>query len=137
LIPSGAITGFYARHHGDRRLDAVFQDVPSFSQPYAMGTITPQDKVAVVDAVVTADDAYVYVHLISRAFDRPTPINVDVSALAGGEGEAVLYTLEGKLQADPPTRVPMRETANTVAAHDGVIGFVLPPRVVACLRVAR
>lgn len=137
LIPSGAITGFYARHHGGKRLDALFQNVPTFSQPYAMGTITAKDKVAVVDAVVTADDASVYIHMISRSFQSPTPIEVDVSALSGGDGVAVLYTLEGELEADPPTRVSLKQTASAIPIRGGVAGFTLPPRVVACLCIAR
>ncbi len=137
LLPTGAITGFYARHHGDRRLAAEFEHVPMFSQPYSMGTLGPKDRIAVVDAVVTADDDYIYVHLISRAFDKDTPIVVDLSGLKVGQRAAVLHVLKGELKAEPVTKVPMEETATELTVVDGEVRLTLPPRVIACLQVAR
>lgn len=137
LVPSGAITGFYARHHGDHRLDVGLESVPVFAQPYSVGTLRPHVKVAAVDTLVTADEGYIYIHLLGRRYEDDTPIQIDLTDLKIGEATAVLHLLSGELESDPSIRVAMQETSDQVEVVGGVVNITLPPRVVACLQVPR
>ncbi len=137
LLPSGAITGFYARHHGDRRLDARFDGVPMYNQPYKMGTLEPSERVALVDVVVTADDDDVFVHLISRSFETDTPIIVDFADLSVPDGPAVLHVLQGELKPELASKVPIQEDALEVRVIRNKVSLVLPARAVACLQIPR
>ncbi len=137
LLPSGAITGFYRRHHGGMRMKTEVENLPVFTQPYTIGTNRAKPKVAEVDIVVTGDDSAIYVHLISRAYDRDVAVVVDLTDFSSNTAVAELFLLQGELKPDPSLPVPMRETSRPVTCEGGRMVFDLPARAIGCLRVTR
>ncbi|QDU71673.1 hypothetical protein [Mucisphaera calidilacus] len=135
-LPTGAVTGFYSRHHGSQLLRITTTDVPTFSQPYDFGTSHAADKVATVDTLATADDNSIYVHLISRAFDTATPITIRL-AEPGYNGWAWLHTLDGELHPEDNIRVTMDEEKRAIPITNGTIKLNLPPRVIAALQIPK
>ena len=99
--PQGAVTTFYRHRHGDRRLRATLTGVETRPQPYHVGWGAPIERAAVLDAVVTANDATVFVHVINRDFHRDLPLELDFSALGPlrETGEHAIYTC--RLRAEP------------------------------------
>ncbi len=127
-LPTGAVLGFYTRHHGDRRLRVEFEGVPSYEQPYEMGGIRPAAKVAMLDVVATAEDRRVYLHLIHRGYDEAARVRVDGSAVSP-QGQVTLRLLHGKPpDAEPPL---VWQTLRRIEPEAGTIELVLPPRTVA------
>lgn len=100
-MPTGQVTTFYSRHHGDRLLATVTKNVPKYQQPYRMGGIAPAKQVAYIDALTTEDDKAVYFHAINRHFHDSIEIMIDVSSLDGLRNQATHYLLEGCLNDTP------------------------------------
>lgn len=138
--PTGQVTMLYASHHGDRLLALRADDIPSYAQPYEMGGIRPKERVAWVDAVVTADDRAIYLHAINRRFREPQPIALDLSAFGGLPGKAVHHWLAGRLYDGPRVGDPReigRITDEPVAFDGKVLKAVLPERSVSVLEIPR
>jgi len=100
-MPTGQVTMFYSKHHGDKLLTLVSKNVPAYKQPYQMGGIGPKRKVAYIDALATADEKRIYFHTINRSFEQSIDVTVDVSAFNRLEGRAVHHVLEGRLNDAP------------------------------------
>jgi len=45
-MPTGQVTMFYSKHHGEKLLALKSSSVPTYKQPYRMGGIGPKEKVA-------------------------------------------------------------------------------------------
>jgi hypothetical protein len=104
LLPDGEVihnpqtepVRLYAKHHGGRVLASKLEDVPTISKPVAMTSWWPQaDRVALIDAVVTANEDRVFVHLINRARTENLPLEIVLPPGRATTGPGRLTTLTG------------------------------------------
>ena len=136
-LPTGQLTAFYSKHHGDRlvKVDAV--GVPTYEQPYRMGGIRPSKKVAVIDAVATANETTVYVHAINRSFDKAMEVTIDLSGFEAGDG-AVHHMVQGRLNDAPKDGQPEqvgREIKRKIEGSSKPLKVTLPKRSVSCVEI--
>ena len=136
-LPTGQLTAFYSKHHGDRlvKVDAV--GVPTYEQPYRMGGIRPSKKVAVIDAVATANETAVYVHAINRSFDKAMEVTIDLSGFEAGDG-AVHRIVRGRLNDAPKDGQPEqigREIKRKIEGSPKPLKVTLPKRSVSCVEI--
>jgi alpha-L-arabinofuranosidase len=139
-MPTGQITMFYSNHHGDKLLVLESENIPTYAQPYRMGGIRPSRKVAVVDALATADSQRLYFHAINRSFDKPVNITINVSAFGPIEGRAIHHTLEGRLNDVPESGQPRQvgRTSQKGVPFDGrILKITLPKRSVSCIEFTK
>lgn len=135
LLPTGAITAFYAARHGGVLLRLDSENVPTFEQPYCFGGIGPRSRVAYVDALVTADETAVYFHAVNRHLHRPLKIVIDLRGLAGITGQAVHHLLQGSLENSPGSGMRIRQEALFFQGRR--LEVVLPARSVSCIEFLR
>ena len=139
-MPTGQMTMFYSKHHGDKLLALDSSNVPTYEQPYQMGGISPKRKVAYIDALATTDEKRIYLHAINRSFDKSRDVTIDVSAFGGVEGSAVHYVLEGRLNNAPEPNEPRQigRTGERPVHFDGkILKVTLPERSVSCIEFTR
>ena len=139
-MPTGQITMFYSKHHGDRLLALESQNVPTYEQPYRMGGIQPSRKVVVIDALATADRKRLYFHAINRSFEKTMKITIDVSAFDPLESHAVHHLLEGRLNdASGPgqSRQIGRITHKDILFDGKTLKVTLPERSVSCIELIK
>lgn len=127
--PSGLATGFYRRHHGDRRLETrITGPVPTVYQRIRLGNATPSPIVPLIDLVATRDDTTLYLHIIQRHFDRALPLRIDLTAFPSAEGQAMRRAMVPRTEA----RVAPRDAATLdekgVTLNEGQLDLILPPR---------
>jgi len=136
-LPTGQLTAFYSKHHGDRlvKVDAV--GVPMYTQPLRMGGATPKERVAMIDAVATADDAAVYVHAINRSFDKAIEITLDLAGFEAGDS-ALHHIMQGRLNDAPKDGEPDQVGRKTERRLQGLLKplkVTLPKRSVSCIEI--
>jgi alpha-L-arabinofuranosidase len=140
FLPTGQVTMFYARRHGDWLLAFRLENGPTYRQPFHMGGLKPLEKVAYVDALVTANDTTIYVHAINRHFSQNLSVTINLSAISGVTGRAIHHTLEGRLQNEPQPG-ESKEAAwlrEQPLRFDGpALRVTLPKRSISCLEIAR
>ncbi len=139
-MPTGQVTAFYSQQHGSDLLSLEASGVPVYSQPYRMGGIRPKDEVAYLDALATADEDAVYLHVINRHFDQDMPITVDLSGQAPLAGTGRHYVLEGRLNDKPAAGEPDqigRITERELTFDGSDLRLTLPPRTVSCIELPR
>ncbi len=139
-MPTGQITMFYSNHHGDKLLALDSSNVPTYEQPYQMGGIRPNAKVAYIDALATADEKRIYFHAINRSFEKPLNVTIDVSAFNRVDGRAIHYLLEGRLNDAPKpgeTRQIGRTTQKDISFDGKTLTATLPHRSVSCIEFTR
>jgi alpha-N-arabinofuranosidase len=139
-MPTGQITMFYSKHHGENLLALESKNVPMYEQPYQMGGISPKPKVACIDALATADDKHIYFHAINRSFEKSRVVTIDVSALGDVEGRAVHHVLQGRLNNAPKPNEPRQigRTSDTLVQFNGkMLKVTLPYRSVSCVEFTR
>jgi alpha-L-arabinofuranosidase len=139
-MPTGQVTMFYSKHHGENLLTLDSSSVPTYKQPYRMGGIGPKRKVAYVDALATADEKLVYFHAINRSFEKPIDITVDISALGRFENRAVHYVLQGRLNDRPNPNEPRqigRITKRNISFDASRLKITLPNRSISCIEFKR
>ena len=136
-LPTGQLTAFYSRHHGNRLLKTDAVGVPTYEQPYRMGGITPKKKVAMIDLIATADITAVYVHAINRSFDKAIEASVDLSGFEPAD-RAIHHLILGRLNDAPETGQPEqigRETKRKIADSLKPLRVILPKRSVSCVEI--
>jgi len=135
-MPTGQVTMFYSKHHGEKLLAVVSKNVPTYKQPYHMGGIGPQGKVPYIDAVATANEKGIYFHAINRHFEQSIDVTIDVSAFDALRGHAGHQLLEGRLN-DAPTPDERRQIGRIIQKEicfDGKsLTVTLPCRSVSCI----
>lgn len=91
--PQAQAVRLQAAHHGNRILRSRLIDVPVFKTPVRLASWWPQvSAVALLDAVVSADDDALYVHWIHRS--RDAGLELEVALPAGSTaGEATNHIL--------------------------------------------
>jgi alpha-N-arabinofuranosidase len=135
-MPTGQVTMFYSRHHGEKLLALESRNVPTYKQPYRMGGIGPKEKVAYVDALATADDQLVYFHAINRNFEKSIDVTIDISALGRFEDRAIHHILEGRLNDRPKPNEPRqigRTTQRDIFFEGKRLKITLPNRSISCI----
>ncbi|MCP4608531.1 MAG: hypothetical protein GY845_07445 [Planctomycetes bacterium] len=139
-MPTGQITMFYSKHHGDKLLALESSGVPTYKQPYRMGGIGPKRKVAYIDALATADEKLVYFHAINRSFEKSIDVTIDISALGRFKGRAVYHILHGRLN-DKPKANESRQighiTQRDVLFNGKSLTITLPNRSISCIEFKR
>jgi len=84
--PTGKVTGFYSKYHGDSLMKLEYENVPHYSQAYTMNALLPQNKVAYIDALVTKSKDKLFFHAVNRHFSQDIIIEIDLSEYkVGGE----------------------------------------------------
>jgi alpha-L-arabinofuranosidase len=139
-MPTGQMTMFYSKHHGEDLLALEGKNVPTYEQPYQMGGIGPKRKVTYVDALATADEKHIYFHAVNRSFDKPRDVTIDVSAFGDVESSAVHHVLEGRLNNAPKPNEPRQigRTSEKSLYSDGKkLKVTLPHRSVSCVEFTR
>lgn len=135
-MPTGQVTMFYSKHHGDKLLALESENVPTYDQPYRMGGIRPSKKVATIDALATADRKHLYFHAINRSFEKPVDVTIDVSTFGPLESRAVHHLLQGRLNDAPEPGQPKqigRTTQKEVPFDGKTLKATLPERSVSCI----
>ena len=139
-MPTGQVTMFYSKHHGEKLLALESSSVPTYKQPYRMGGIGPKEKVAYVDALATADDRLVYFHAINRSFEKSIDVTIDISALGRFKGRAVHHVLQGRLNDTPKSNEPRqigRITKRNISFNGNKLKITLPNRSISCIEFKR
>jgi alpha-N-arabinofuranosidase len=135
-MPTGQMTMFYSKHHGDELLAVASKNVPTYEQPYQMGGIGPRKKVAYIDALATSDEKHIYFHAINRSFEQSIDVTIDVSAFNHLNGCAIHYVLEGRLN-DVPEPDELRQigriTQREIYFDGKKLTVTLPHRSVSCI----
>ena len=124
LSPTGAATTLYRHHHGDRRLRIESADVPTYRQPYRMNSTHARDVVATLDALATADDDSVYLHVINRSWDTDLPIEITTDRPIGG-GPTV-----HRMSPDGLDAATLRSHRIDAPESDGQLRLTIPARTV-------
>ena len=135
-MPTGQVTMFYSKHHGDQLLALESRNVPMYEQPYQMGGIRPSRKIACIDALATAGEKRIYFHAINRSLEEPLDITVDVSAFEKLDGRATHYVLEGRLNDAPESgeaRQVGRISQTDIRLDGDRLRVTLPHRSVSCI----
>ena len=135
-MPTGQVTMFYSKHHGEKLLALESRNVPTYKQPYRMGGIGPKEKVACIDALATADEKRVYFHTINRNFEKSTEVTIDISTLGRFEDRAVHHVLEGRLNDAPKPNEPRqigRTTKRDIFFNGKKLKITLPNKSVSCI----
>ncbi|MFV2069682.1 MAG: hypothetical protein ACC645_22170 [Pirellulales bacterium] len=140
FLPSGQVTMFYAKHHGNKLLSMTAGDVPTYEQPLRMGGIRPSAKVAHLDALATAGDHAVYFHVINRHFSESLTVHIDLSDFRSLSGKAVHHLLLGRLN-DAPRQGESREIGRfeerKLSFKGSRFKAVLPARSLSCIEIQR
>ena len=136
-LPTGQLTAFYSKHHGDRLVRIKTSGVPTYEQPYRMGGIGPRKTVAAVDVLATADETAVYVHAINRSFDKAMEVTIDLSGFQADDG-AVHRLVQGRLNDAPEEGQPAQighESTHEIPASGPPLKVTLPERSVSCIEI--
>ncbi len=81
MFPTGKVTAFYSKYHGNQALEIKTDNMPFYRQPYKMNMIKPAPKVAFLDAVVTQSQENVFLHVINRNFSSDYQVRVNFEGL--------------------------------------------------------
>jgi alpha-N-arabinofuranosidase len=139
-MPCGQATMLYSRHHGPKLLALEATGVPTYVQPIKMEGIRARDKVAYLDALVTASDQTVFFHVINRHFDEAIEVNIDVTDVGRFTGKARHYVLTGRLHNEPGPGQSRQvaDITHSDTTYDGrVLKVALPARTVSCIEMYR
>ena len=136
-LPTGQLTAFYSKHHGDRLVKVDTVGLPTYEQPYRMGGIAPKEKIALIDTVATADETTVYVHAINRSFDKAIEVTIDLVGFEAGDG-GIHHMMRGRLNDAPKdgqTEQIGREIKRRIPGLTKPLKVTLPKRSVSCIEI--
>jgi alpha-L-arabinofuranosidase len=98
MLPTGQVTMLYSKYHGIDRLGVETVNMAYYEQPYRMGSISPQSRVAYLDVLATRDENTLYLHNINRHFNRTLSVQFDISELEENPAKnGIIHILEGRL----------------------------------------
>jgi len=130
--PSGQMTAFYSKYHGQRNLLVEAPNLPAFAQPIQLGQIQPQAKIAVLDALATATDKKLFFHVINRDFNKDRAIAINLADF-NVTGKVVQHTLEGRIENKPPDLAWITDKDLSITDHS--LTATLPKRSVSILEI--
>jgi alpha-N-arabinofuranosidase len=127
IQPVGAVTGFYASHHGRQRLKLETTKLPTYRQPLTVGSSAQGITVTAVDLVATGEDRRTWVHIINRQFDTPAILNIKTTGF------------EEEFRSPAKLHVMQEDGVSALLVTAGVGGFdvSVPPRSIACLEMEK
>jgi alpha-L-arabinofuranosidase len=142
--PQGMTAALYRRYHGARRLALRLDGVPSVPQPYIVGNWTkwPQGPdvpvLPLIDAVATADDDEIHVHLLQRHVSEALAVHIDLSATGVTTSTGRWRSITAS-DAEAAAQKPQRPATSSqpVALVNGRMRIDLPPRSVSIITVPR
>jgi len=136
-LPTGQLTAFYSKHHGDRLVKIEAKGAPTYEQPLRMGGVAPKERVAMIDAVATADETTVYVHAINRSFEKDMEVTLDLAGFEAGDG-VVHHMMQGRLNDAPKDGQAEQighESKRSIQAVTKLLKVTLPKRSVSCIEI--
>jgi alpha-L-arabinofuranosidase len=135
--PQAEPVRLYAERHGAQLLASKLEGVPAIEAPVVLASWWPQaPRLALLDAVVTADPGRLFVHLINRSRTEEMPLEIQLPPGRLPSGSARLTTLTGDL-ATVTTGGKGRLVRATRELPDSgsVISIVLPAASVSVLEI--
>ena len=134
FLPTGKVTGFYSRHHGNERLFCDIAGMPTYEQPLRINSIAPAPRVATVDVVATQNKDAVFLHLINRHIRDPIAATLDLAAV-GYEGGPILHRyMTSEIRGDD---AEISETTLAPKNNASEITITLPARSVSIVEIER
>lgn len=135
--PQGEAVRLYAEHHGGRVLASRLEEVPVISKPAAFSSWWPQaDRLALFDAVVTANEDRIHVHLINRSRTENLPLEIVLPPGRSPSGPARLTTLSGDAANVTTTgQGQMVRTSREVPASGTKLSVNLPSASISVLEI--
>lgn len=136
-LPTGQLTAFYSKHHGDRLVRVETSGVPTYEQPYRMGGIGSRKTVAAIDVLARARKTAVFVHAINRSFEKAMEVMIDLSGFRAGDG-AVHRLVQGRLNDVPEEGQPEQighESTHELPGSAQPLKVTLPERSVSCIEI--
>lgn len=137
--PQAEPVRLYAEHHGSHVLECELKDVPVIPRPVSFAAWWPQvDRIALIDAVVTADRDRILVHLINRHRTEHLPLGIQLPPNAEPVSPAQWIVLTGDSAALTTTGSGrMQRSVHEVPISGNSLSLSLPPASVSVLRAAR
>ncbi len=136
LHPSGELVAFYRQHHGSQRRDITIKNAACYAQPLKLGSIKARKRVAYLDAVATANEKTLYVHLLNRCFDLAQQISVTLEGADRHVRQVHWHCITGELENHPEAhgkdRLHKQTTLVERSAADA-FEIALPPRSISVL----
>ena len=135
--PQGEAVRLYAEYHGGRVLLSRLEEVPVVSKPPAFNSWWPQsDRIALIDAVVTANDDHLFVHLINRSRTENLPLEIVLPPGCSASGPGRLTTLTGDIANVTTTgQGRMVRTISEVPASSTKLSVNLPAASISVLEI--
>ncbi len=149
LTPTGLTTGLYSRLHGDQRLDLDLHPPPTTSavagfevHAYGNARAPGTPTFPLLDAVATADDQHLYLHLAHRSFAQPTPLRIDLTAFGLAHATAQVHLLlprdpQDMARDDRPPLDSMHYHSTPAPINQGILEINLPASAVIILKIPR
>jgi hypothetical protein len=138
--PQGQMAFFYSNHHGSTVLKVESANVPSYRQPFSVGWAkSPENKVAYIDLLVTANEQMVYVHAINRSLDRDLPITLDFSNFSnlGASLTHHLFAKRQNLERDNGNQPIGEITSQVLPVQHWLLNVSLPKQSVSIFTISR
>lgn len=137
-IPQAEAVRLYAQFHGKKvHLSALDPEIP-LPRPHQLVSWWPQAvKVSALDALVTADDAHWYVHLIHRQRGADISLRVVLPEPLSGNRMAELHTLRGAEEATPFGIDGMKREVSQIRPAGNEVKISLPAASVSVLVIPR
>lgn len=96
--PQAEVLRLYSKNHGGQILRTQLEGAPVISKPIALTDWWPQvEHLALIDAVVTARDDRIFVHLINRSRTENLPLEIVLPAGRAASGMGILTSLTGDI----------------------------------------
>lgn len=138
--PQGQMALFYSNHHSSTLLGVESAAVPSYRQPFSIGWArSPENNVAYVDLVATADEKVIYIHAINRAPDRDLPITLDLSSFSslGKTATHHLFAARSNLSQDAQNQEVGAITEQSLPLSAKTLAVTLPKQSVSIFAISR
>lgn len=127
--PQGEAFRLHAEFHGDRVMVSRTADVATVDSPVRFAPWWPQvGKLAMLDAVVTADDAAWYVHWIHRERAESAELTIQLPTDARAAGTAVDHRLAGEAMARTKREIAWDDHRLQVSLPPASLGVFVIPR---------
>jgi alpha-L-arabinofuranosidase len=113
-----------------------FRDALLKKKPLKEAAMNAGALVAYIDALATADDKSVYFHAISRNFEQPTNVAIDLSDFRKLKGRAVHHILQGRLNDIPESdeeKQVGRISQSDIIFDGNRMKITLPKRSISCI----
>jgi alpha-L-arabinofuranosidase len=134
MFPTGQVTAFYNRYHGDYLLSCKKVNIPVYTQPVTLGNIEPADRVAMLDIVATGNGNKVFIHVINRDLEKPGKLEISIKGFPWRPAGAKHHLMQGNLvnsDTKPMARVQTMEYFFPARGR----AFDLPPGSVSIIEI--